>query len=136
MPADAASLTGMALAALCCAATAGPSPATAPVAVTADHPATLCLVDVTPAAMPRRAVLVLTAYRPQGEAGGRLTVAADTGETTLIGMFPGGPFEAADPASARRYLLPGGPDSRCWTIGIDGEGTANIFLEPAAAPGE
>lgn len=104
---------------------AGATPATS-VALDAGHPATLCLEGAADAAEGRRRpVLVVHA-----QDGGGLSVAADTGESTLIGLFPGGGFDSRDgSAEAQRFFLPGGPATRCWQIALQDGRAARIGLE-------
>ncbi len=77
----------------------------------------------------RRAVLALHALDPADNGPPRISVAADTGETTQIGLFPGGPARPGGETEARRFFLPGDTATRCWDISLVGEGTAAITLE-------
>lgn len=112
------------MAALGCAAAASAAGNEAQIAP--DRPALLCRASAE-----APAVLVLLALEagPDGEAGGRLAVTADTGETTQIGLFPGGPFAAGE-GTARQFLLPGGTATRCWQVALTGPGTARVALAP------
>lgn len=119
--------SGLTLAALGCAAAAATASAAGTEArIVPDRPALLCRASAD-----APAVLVLLALEagPDGEAGGRLSVTADTGETTRIGLFPGGPFTAGEGA-ARQFLLPGGAETRCWQVALTGPGTARVALAP------
>lgn len=119
---------GLILAALgCAAAAASASAVDAETRIAADRPALLCRAS---AEAPAVLVLLALDSGPDGEASGRLAVTADTGETTQIGLFPGGPFAAGDGA-ARQFLLPGGTATRCWQVALTGPGTASIALAPA-----
>lgn len=97
----------------------------------AARPVTLCLADAAPkgaadaAGLRRRPVLVVHAQN-----GGSLSVLADSGEASRIGLFPGTPFNSAGGAGAQRFFLPGGPKTRCWQITpLDGGTVARIGLE-------
>ena len=83
----------------------------------------LCLETAPPEG--RRPVLAIHAVT--GEVGA-IAVAAETGETALIGLFPGGPFKAETPGEVRRSFLPG-EAARCWRFALEGEGTAEIAVE-------
>ena len=70
---------------------------------------------------------VLAVHAVTGEVGA-LSVTAATGEETLVGLYPGGPFTAAHPGEVRRSFLPG-ERSRCWFVSLMGDGTARVGVE-------
>lgn len=112
---------------------AGGSAAAGLTRLTSGAPAELCLPADTEglaeyALGKRRAVFALYQLKPQGAAG-TISAVADSGESAVIGLFPGGAFAAPSPAEARRYFLPGTPQSRCWTLSLDGGGLAMVALE-------
>lgn len=122
---DVASILALALAGFCGAAHAG---TTQPAEVTATAPATLCRsADRSDGTRP---VMVLHAFRTSDDAASptsRISVTADTGEATLIGLFPAGSL--GPDAEARRFFLPGGDDTRCWSFRLTGAGTALMSLD-------
>ncbi|MDP5308848.1 hypothetical protein [Paracoccus spongiarum] len=122
--ADAASMLAVTMAGLCCLAQAGE---VAPATITARQPVTLCDAAGRPGDL--RAVLtVLSLTSPEdGTAPApRIAVEADTGETTLIGLFPAN--DLSDPDAARQFFLPGGGAARCWTLRLTGPGRAQVTL--------
>jgi hypothetical protein len=83
----------------------------------------------------RRPILAVMSYDPppEGPSGIEVTSSA-TGETTRIGIFPGGRFEASGPADARRFYLPSVGGNRaatqCFTVKLPAEGgAATVMLE-------
>lgn len=91
----------------------------------ADAPATLCLESSPPQdGSRRRAVLVIHALNGTG-----LTVTAETGQTSQIGIFPGQPFDSGTGAEPQRHFLPGGDQARCWQIAVQGGESARVGLE-------
>lgn len=132
--ADAVLALGLSLAALCCAAGSG---AGMSATLGPGSTATLCRDAPLAEAAGRRPVLVTRATDglADAQAGsdsatavvtGQIAVEADTGETTLLGLFPG--IQSGEADQERRFLLPGGAETRCWTIRLDGEGRAGVAL--------
>lgn len=122
---------GLAMAAILIPAAIGHAGGEAPVSVGTGEEVELCLAPEDARLADyiegrRNAVLAL--YAVTGESG-PLAVTADTGEETVIGLFPGGPFTAASVAEARRFFLPGSPETRCWTVELAGDGSAEVTLE-------
>lgn len=117
---DAVLALGVTLAAFCCAAGTATD---APTDLHADLPVTLCRETPPEDAGGRRPILILHAVSSgaaDARRPGQIDVEADTGETTLLGLFPAmasGPDEGAE---ERRFLLPGGAATRCWTLRLDG----------------
>lgn len=115
-------LIAAAISPLCGPAFAGPATS---VSLDAGVPATICLETTLPVDSPRRRpVLVIYAL-----SGAGLAVAADNGEKTRIGLFPGNGFDNADGSDVQRHFLPGAPSTRCWTVAVDDGQTARVGLE-------
>lgn len=122
--AEAGAVLGLALTTLCGAAMAAPAMSAV---LMADQPVTLC-IDAAPDTRP---VLMLRQLHPDegGEMPGRIAVEADTGETTLLGLFG----VSASPTGGG-FLLPGTEATRCWILHLSGPGRAEVALERLARP--
>lgn len=95
------------------------------VAVTAPQATTLCLEGPPPATDGRRrAVLVVFALT-----GGTLSVTADNGETSQIGLFPAGAFDSGEDGEPRRFFLPGDTNVTCWDVAPEQGQSARLSLE-------